>query len=1563
MSTSTNNVTDSLQRQFETARRELLELKISNRLLNTPRDTTSGAGIEIKEESSQAVFRMLVFEGKSLRFEEGQLIEEPISAEESGSESGREEGAAEKAAPRTRKRRVVSRKQQVLVDDDILHTILDPDELDRRLNRLVTDSSAIMQEQGVNVLFLATGFLRWFEAGHPDRPRYAPLILIPVKLNRARGGGKYSLELSGDELGTNITLKMRLASDFGVVLPELPELDSADPLYTDIYFKSVEEAIAGQPGWGVLPNEMVLWFYSFSKLLMYRDLEASHWPSDYPLAERPLVKSLLQEGFAPSPPLAGDESVIDSLFPPRTTLHVIDSDSSQSLVVEESLKGRSLVIQGPPGTGKSQTITNLIAAAVADNRKVLFVAEKMAALEVVQRRLDNIGLGGAVLELHSHKTNKRQVLQEIENSLKLGVPLVPAELDSVVEGLSERQQLLNRYYEILHRPFRVDPSPSEQSTAEENPGTVATSPELDNKSETSEFFTPYEIFASLIDLRLQQVPLPDFQLTHAAAWTKEDFQTKLKAVNELVGNIHQMGDPQAHPWRGSELDSIIPLDLERIVATAPQRVEELRVLQEKAAELAARFSLSAPRNLLEIFQLQNALEAIGSAPVLDPQPLAGTAWQDHRQQIQQMAQHAARVLAVQEKLRPIVRESAWDQDLEPHRMAYQQHGRKFFRMFYSSYRQARKSLRGCLQGRQPKTFEDRLEILNQLSSCRSSLKFLTENQIVGERGFGKFWLGPQTQWGQIVDWEKWDAAAFQRGVPESFRPMVSQYQELEGIRTQSADLIKSWNQTLISLKTLFQSLRLNPQQAFSPEQADPGQAVSFEEELVWLGHGLYVPLPELSERILAWQEHPHRLQQWQVYRRSMVELESLAEGELVRQIASRSIVGEQLSGVFRFAFAEGVLREMMRKYPELKSFQRSQFEKTIDEFCDLDIRRIELARAQIAKAHWDGIGQSEDPNLRDAVGLLRHEMQKQRRHLPLRELLKRAGTAIQDVKPVFMMSPISVAQYLEPGVLEFDLLLIDEASQVRPVDALGAAARCCQMIVVGDDKQMPPSQFFGRVVGEIEEEDDSEMQAGDVESILGLAIARNMPQRMLRWHYRSKHESLIAVSNREFYDNQLYVIPSPQQRGELGVQWQFVEQGRFLKGRNQPEAEVVAKAIMQHAKEHPQLTLGVAAFSITQRDAIIASLNKLRREDHGCEAFFDPALPDPFFVKNLENVQGDERDVIFVSVGYGPGEDGRVLMNFGPVSNLGGERRLNVLMTRAKQVLRIFSSINPEDVDLSRATGRGPAVMREYLRYARDRARELSDRPNGSSNPAGSPANLQSRPSGGLVADPLAAVIKRELEGAGWQVAQSVGIAGIYVDLAVQDPDQPGRYFLGISLDGKNAASLRSARDRNRTMDGVLGGQGWVIHHVWSPEFFREPQVQIKQILDKIEWARQGKLQPPKVRLASSRSQINRNTSVSDPLAVIMGEGKEAGPAPRRSTRKSQSAASSDSAAAGQSKPGSILSRINWSAMWLGFTGALAVVLQAAQAALNAKPGQKKDAFLKVLLSGKKKPPATRRKK
>jgi superfamily I DNA and/or RNA helicase len=377
-----------------------------------------------------------------------------------------------------------------------------------------------------------------------------------------------------------------------------------------------------------------------------------------------------------------------------------------------------------------------------------------------------------------------------------------------------------------------------------------------------------------------------------------------------------------------------------------------------------------------------------------------------------------------------------------------------------------------------------------------------------------------------------------------------------------------------------------------------------------------------------------------------------------------------LAPAFSRAYAEVLRIALFNAWPELRSFDGDHHNNLVTLFRQLDKARIGLAQEQIVAAHANarprgaaGIG---------PLGVVNAEIARKRGHLPIRVLLERAGPAIQQLKPVFMMSPLSVAQFLKPGGVQFDLLVMDEASQIEPVDSLGAIARVKQIVVVGDERQLPPTAFFKKLTGEedLEESDDGiTIQAKDAESILELCLAKGVPSRMLSWHYRSKHQSLIAVSNREFYESKLFIVPSPYDAvAGMGLKFNHLKETVYDRGAtrtNSKEAKAIAEAVVRHARANPEQTLGVATFSVAQRQAVLKELELLRRANPDIESFFIGESNEPFFVKNLENIQGDERDVIFISVGYGKTAEGYLAHAFGPLSGEGGERRLNVLISRA----------------------------------------------------------------------------------------------------------------------------------------------------------------------------------------------------------------------------------------------------------------------------------------------------------
>ena len=461
-----------------------------------------------------------------------------------------------------------------------------------------------------------------------------------------------------------------------------------------------------------------------------------------------------------------------------------------------------------------------------------------------------------------------------------------------------------------------------------------------------------------------------------------------------------------------------------------------------------------------------------------------------------------------------------------------------------------------------------------------------------------------------------------------------------------------------------------------------------------------------------------------------------------------------------------------------------------------------------------------------AMGIIRAEIEKKRGHRPIRKLMSDAGTAVQQLKPILLMSPLSVAQFLPPGRISFNLLIIDEASQVAPEDALGVVARANQIVVVGDDKQLPPTNFFKMVNAGDEYEEDPEEPARpdkptDFESILTLARTRGMSERMLAWHYRSKHPSLIALSNEECYAGRLLLPPSPfVQTSEFGLSLSSDPRGHYDRGGTRCDliqAEEVAKAVAEHIRHYPNKSLGVACLSVQQRDAVDDMIDKI-----GIRAEVEAFTPkeERLFVKNLEAVQGDERDVIFISVGYGVAPNqSKPFLNFGPVSQEGGERRLNVLASRAREKCVVFSSITGADIPAD-SEARGTRMLRALLDFA-----ETGKLGAGTLRGDG-------------FESPFEEAVARTIREAGFHVHPQVGVKSFRIDLGVIDPPKPGEYILGVECDGAAYHSARSARDRDRLRQEVLEGLGWRLHRIWSTDWFRNPQREANKLLAAIKDAK-----------------------------------------------------------------------------------------------------------------------------
>ena len=539
-----------------------------------------------------------------------------------------------------------------------------------------------------------------------------------------------------------------------------------------------------------------------------------------------------------------------------------------------------------------------------------------------------------------------------------------------------------------------------------------------------------------------------------------------------------------------------------------------------------------------------------------------------------------------------------------------------------------------------------------------------------------------------------------------------------------------------------------------------------------------------------------------------------------------SVGPDDARDLFERSWREAMWNHIHDSEESVRRFHGPDHERRIERFRELDQRVLELSQ-DVARAKLCAKVPDFGREVSDAseVGLLKRELRKKRRHMPVRKLLEQTQHLTPRLKPCFLMSPLSVAQYLDAGDSPFDLVVFDEASQIAPWDAVGAIARGSHCVVVGDSRQLPPTSFFQTMDGE-EFGDDEDIE--DLESILDEFSAAGFRALDLAWHYRSRHESLIAFSNHHYYENRLLTFPSPAEDVDgMGLSVTQVPDGVYDRSKtrtNRKEAESVVNDLCARLRAGTDDTIGVVTFSMAQRELVEDLLDVERRRSPELERYFSDDVEEPVFVKNLENVQGDERDVILFTIGYGPDASGKVSMHFGPLNLSGGERRLNVAVTRARRQIVVHSTLRADQIDLRRTQAEGVKGLKNFLEYAERGSAAL--------------AAWAEEVGAGEAESPFEAEVAAALRTRGHDVAFQVGCSGYRIDLAIRDPEAPGRFVLGVECDGANYHSAKTARDRDRIRESVLRGLGWQICRIWSTDWWRHPAREIERVEAALERAK-----------------------------------------------------------------------------------------------------------------------------
>ena len=1243
-----------------------------------------------------------------------------------------------------------------------------------RLLSLFRAARTDLEEGGSNTLFLALGALKWKDGKGDKAPVYrAPVLLLPVLLTRLPAKAGFTLKAADDDPVVNVTLLEMLKREQRVA-PEGVDPLPADEhgIDVDAVLASFRAAVRSLEGWEVLP-EVWLGRFSFSKFLMWKDLTTRL--DD--LAKSPVVAHLVKGGGAFDDGVAAVEpSQVDGISDEAQPLCPLAADSSQLSAVLAAQRGRNFVLHGPPGTGKSQTITNLIASCMAAGRTVLFVAEKRAALEVVQRRLRKIGLAPFCLELHSNKAGKADVLRQFSESLAYAGTTPPEAWDAELAKLRAARKKLDAYVRALHKPHPCG-------------------------------LTPYRAFSYLLahgadEEKAAPVPaLPDAPLGERGLAESEAL---VEALAETARDVPaELFDPFAFVWTtawtpsfADEMDAaargVLAAADEFAAAAAPVR-DALGFDPEALAD--ARLTAAA--------RLADLLAS--AAPV--PAGLLASDWETLRGALERWtAFRAAEPAFVPAKLLEL--------DVASLKRRWAQANAGFFARLFKRGG-VRKTIAAALpEGEKLATKNDKVAAL--LDAIEAAQAAFAELRSLSPAADAVRDAKPDAlaAWTAACDaaWPARDLGGDDGGA--LLGRLAAELAKPAAHRAPGAAALAAFSRAEANLRKRISALA-------APAKSRPGEFPPAGES--W-ARGWRAAAEAVAE-------HGGKLREWTRWRKAYVACEAGGLAPLAAAVAAGTLPAADGVAALRKRYCERFVRTVLDADETLRSFFGNGQDALVATFGRLDGEIADLSRRMIlARLSLRAIKARKDPALLSELALLNHEVAKKTRQLPPRTLLQRLPGLLPVLKPCLLMSPLSVAQYLPPESDGFDVVVFDEASQLTVWDAVGVLARGKQAVVVGDPKQLPPTNFFQKAdPGAAEDAEPDEDAVEDLDSILDECKAAGVPEQALLWHYRSRHESLIAFSNERYYGGKLFTFPSAAvARKGLGVRRVKVEGGVYDRSKtrtNRKEAEAVVAAVVERLLDpaFKDKTCGVVTFSMAQQGLIEDLLDEEQVRHPEIQRFFDSSLPEPFFVKNLENVQGDERDAIFFSIGYAPDEKGFFAMNFGPLNRPGGERRLNVAVTRAKEEVVVFTSIDSTQIDLSRTAALGAAHLREFLAYAEQATRE---------------AAAAAAPSSGAAAlGDFEREVADFLRLNGYTVDERVGRSGYRVDLAVRNRPDDGGYAIGVECDGAMYRDAASARDRDESRRGVLEGLGWRMARCWCLEWWFDREGAQRKLLAAVDAA------------------------------------------------------------------------------------------------------------------------------
>lgn len=1325
-------------------------------------------------------------------------------------------------------------------DDEIL-SLFGSSSIYKKFTRLKRDAESIFEERGTHVLYLTIGMFSWIEEKISDERLNTPLLFIPISINKTKTKDRFSIQLS--DLGD-----LELNPTFSYLLKKIHQIDideemqifinnsEKDPLVSELlsFFEKLFEPLEG-----TLTPEVWISKFWFEKLVIFTDIQKN---MDL-YANSQNIKSICGENFTPNIHSKSELEILSKLSESRSPLEiyeVLDTDSSQRVAIEAAINNKNFILIGPPGTGKSQTITNIIAECLARDKKVLFVSEKLAALKVVEKKLSEANLGRFCLSLHGRDSKKKDFYSEVHNWYEtlinsVDVNNIPSKL--VYEELADSKQKLNEYVSALN--------------AKNNSlGKIIRNIEGD--------LIQCDLNAQFIQSRLVELHSLNTQSVKTKININEIDEVKYKAQKELLERSIGFKDillgETESDWFLTSLNGPFTKELQERINETVKKIKHIADIKIISGCILQMLGLEQELKLNNLQDLMLLVRNIIEAPEINESSLNYKLICNMLCDYEEYTKIQILLESEKEKLLGYFKEEFLDLDLEilkkEYTEAFEGDSFKYLKKEYWSER--KKIVKFKSRERKDIFFLsdeiifEELDRAIKINKLRSKLKEIKETLNVK---YSVFYGDKLKTLEEVISSVVYVKCIFDLLINVGLNPEEPLPKEI--VESLSSVNSKIRSELFKVLDTIYAPLSVF-QEGFS--ELDNYFPIKFNREVLldrkieirsnyFLGKkdiGSYT-LNEVESWLLKLSSDlnsvPSLLERWFFFKKIKDKFNQYGLSDFVSDVCTEQKENyENIVDIFEKRVFELIYMDLESKFPALANFDLNDYSKSLEKFKMSDKQSINCNRLRLFSEVSSRIKEVINFESFPEIKLIKKLGNQKYPRMPIRKAINDARNFFLKVKPCWMMSPLSVSQYLPPNSELFDVVIFDEASQVRPSDAIGAIFRSKQVIVVGDPRQLPPTNFFQRIT---QDEDDLVIdEDSDVfeESIIDeiKAKASNFIEIPLRWHYRSKSEDLFAFSNKYIYgDLNLITFPNPggflSDGKEIGVRHILVSDGVYDRGNtriNEAEAEKVADLIVEHfannsvdKNDSKYQSLGVITFSSAQEKAIIEALYGKKKIFPFVEAILDDKDGESFFIKNLETVQGDERDSIIISVGYGPDKSGKITSNFGPLNQEGGERRLNVAITRAKRNLLMVSSFTHNDIVLN-SLQQGPKLLVKYIQFAIEGKKALNiDQVNRKEF-----YNTYSH---------FEEMVSRKLKENNIDFDVKVGCSECKIDIGIKNPLLKDSYLFSLECDGPSYYNISSARDRDRLRPNILLDRGWNTHKIWSKEWMRNPELELKKVIEK----------------------------------------------------------------------------------------------------------------------------------